>query len=729
LNANSPDFRAAGDASGAGGSFLSKDQKAESVAQKIKTAANYRSLFDAMNDGFCVIEVLFADSGKPYDYRFLEVNRAFGEQCGLPDALNRRVLEMVPNLEQRWFDTFGRVATTGEEVRFEDYAAGLERWFSIYAFRLGDPGDNVVAVFFSNINEAKQASRRVEFLSGLSRQLDALGQAPEQEIIRTALGALGPFLGCDRCYFVECLESDSLIVASENWLRGGSPSVAGRHNLFAFGGMTWWRQYAAGDFVVEDVETNPLTRENKENYAQIQVRSYAVQSFRREGETVVALAGTETAPRKWSEDDLRLMEDVAARVWPVVERARSDAALRRSVADLASAAAAAERANRAKDEFLAALSHELRTPLTPVLMIASSLRADARLPADVRDLLTGIERNVALEARLIDDLLDLTAVSHGKLLLRRETVDAHSLIGHAIEIVRADAEAKGVAIKRVLEAGHSGLSADPARLQQVVWNLLRNAVKFTPAGGSIVVRTMDAVGPRNQPMLRIEVKDTGVGIAPDYTEQIFQPFHQGQLTVQQRFGGIGLGLTIARAVVERHGGRIFATSEGINRGATFTVELHEVTAPPGGLGQGSMDETSAELDRANPQVAKLRLLLVEDHEPTLKTLAQLLRQQGHTVKETTSVAQALAAADTDQFDLVISDMGLGDGTGPELMARLRSKQALKGIALSGYGMDEDLALSRAAGFMAHLVKPIRFGDLTKTIAMVTSGQPTLDNRP
>lgn len=389
--------------------------------------------------------------------------------------------------------------------------------------------------------------------------------------------------------------------------------------------------------------------------------------------------------------------------------------------DLKMAQRDAERASRAKDSFLAALSHELRTPLTPVLMTAAALREDERLPADVREQLGMLERNIALEVRLIDDLLDLTGIARGKLFLHSQLFDAHSVIGLAIEIVLDDALAKGITIERELDALCSGLTADPARFQQVMWNLLRNAVKFTPRGGRIAIRTHNKADDGNAQWLHIEVIDSGIGIDPSALEQIFLPFDQGGLTGDHRFGGIGLGLAIARTIVDLHGGRISARSAGTDCGATFIVELPGAADAPHGVA-GMASPSSGLLSAGAPYPAPdaagenpLRLLLVEDHEPTLQVLSRMLTRAGHSVVGARTVAEALAAAAANTFDAVISDLGLPDGTGTDLMERLRDAYRLRGIALSGYGMAADIARSLAAGFSAHLIKPIDFTQLRRAL--------------
>ncbi len=390
--------------------------------------------------------------------------------------------------------------------------------------------------------------------------------------------------------------------------------------------------------------------------------------------------------------------------------------------DLKTAQRGAEAASRAKDAFLAALSHELRTPLTPVLMMARALCEDERLPSDARDNLRMMERNISLEARLIDDLLDLTRIAQGQLRLRSEPCDAHSLIGLAVEIVREDAYAKAITIERNFSAPLSGLVADPARFQQVIWNLLRNAVKFTPRGGRISIRTRndDGVG-AGDAKLRIEVTDSGIGIEASALERIFLPFDQGDLDGGHRFGGVGLGLAIARAVVDLHGGQIIAQSPGANCGSTFVVELPGAILPPEGISETvDLFPRSVITSAANLPVtplAPLRLLVVEDHEATMQVLSRLLTSSGHEVTQARTMAQALAAAALARFDLVISDLGLPDGSGTELMEKLKASYGLRGIALSGYGMEEDISRSRAAGFTAHLTKPVDYSQLQRALRL------------
>ncbi|HEY3568098.1 MAG TPA: PAS domain S-box protein [Thermoanaerobaculia bacterium] len=376
----------------------------------------------------------------------------------------------------------------------------------------------------------------------------------------------------------------------------------------------------------------------------------------------------------------------------------------------------AQAANEAKDRFLATLSHELRTPLTPVLAVLSRLETDRGLSGHGEDLAT-LRRNVELEARLIDDLLDLTRIASGKLELHRREVDAREVIEHALSTVRGELEVRKLRLDVALAAEDHHVWADPPRLTQVLWNLLSNAAKFTPEGGTVSVRSR--VDGRSRELV-IEVRDTGIGIETDVLPRIFEAFEQTGRRITRKFGGLGLGLAVSRAIVDLHGGRLQATSEGRGRGATFTVRL-----PLGGV-QEDLDETGIWLSRPGvPAVSvkpdrALRILLVEDHEDTARAMADLLELMGHEVTLAGSVASALAVAETvrDRIDLVVSDLGLPDGSGQDLMRELIRLYGWKGIALSGYGMEEDVRRSREAGFARHLTKPVDLDTLRAAIRQV-----------
>lgn len=370
---------------------------------------------------------------------------------------------------------------------------------------------------------------------------------------------------------------------------------------------------------------------------------------------------------------------------------------------------AAEAASAAKDRFLALLSHELRTPLTPVLLAVEEMEANPALPAGVRENLAMVRRSIELETRLIEDLLDLSRSISGKLSLRRQQVNLQSVLHDVVATVGPEIGEKKLRLHCELSDDPILLNADPARLQQVFWNLLKNAVKFSSVGGQVTIRCRDAV----EGFVHVEVQDDGEGIDAAALPKVFDAFEQGQGAVLPPSGGLGLGLTIAKAVVEAHGGTIAANSEGRGRGACFVVRLPAATA-------AASPHDAAPTPTRRRSTRSLRVLLVEDHGDTAIALAKLLRRSGHTVEVADDLAGALELALAHPFDLVISDIGLPDGTGYELMRQIREKFPIPGIALTGYGMDGDLQASAEAGFAEHIIKPVNVVQLREVIARVVS---------
>jgi two-component system CheB/CheR fusion protein len=389
--------------------------------------------------------------------------------------------------------------------------------------------------------------------------------------------------------------------------------------------------------------------------------------------------------------------------------------------ELRRAKLAAEEASRAKDRFLATLSHELRTPLTPILAVVSALEGDARLPEGIRDRLAMVRRNAELEARLIDDLLDLTRIEHGRLELQLVDCDLGQILDHALQTCAEELVARRLQLIEDLEVGPGRLLADPPRLTQVFWNLLKNAIKFTPEGGTIALRARRLAAADGGESIQVEVADSGIGIEADELAQIFDAFERGRRESARRTGGLGLGLAISRTLVERHGGRLTAASPGRDRGASFRVELPLARAAPEGI--TAPDPAPEPLTAPEPS-RPLRILLIEDHADTAAALADLLELMGHRVTVAGSVADALAAAEREAgaLDLVVSDLGLPDGSGHDLMRRLAARHGLPGIALSGYGMEEDVLASRAAGFGRHLTKPVSMATLQAAIAEAAAGR-------
>jgi PAS domain S-box-containing protein len=526
-------------------SFRDISERKHAILALRESETRFRTLFESMDEGYCVVEMIFDENNNPADYRFLEVNPAFEKQTGIKNARGRLMREVAPDHEQHWFDNYARIALTGETLRFENPAVALQRYYEVCAFRVGAPELRRVGIVFNDITERKNLERQRE-----------------------------------------------LLLAQE-------------------------------------------------------------------------------------------------------ERLRKDA----------------EAAVRAKDHFLAALSHELRTPLSPVVLTIAAMERDPDLPLKFRKHAAMIRRNVDLETRLIDDLLDLNRVTSGKMHLQMQPTHLHSVLAQAAQTCASDTSAKNLNVQLELRADNDLVNADPARLQQTFWNLLRNSAKFTPEGGSIFIRTENPPG-----KVRLEVRDTGIGIEPEFLPRVFDAFEQGDVKTTRQFGGLGLGLAISKAIIDIHGGSIRAQSGGAGTGATFTIELPTAFAAE----QEVVATPPPEQDTGGAR--RLRMLLVEDHPDTREVLATLLDSSNYAVKSVGSVEAALQLAAAERFDVVISDLGLPDGTGYDLMRQLRDRHGIKGIALSGYGMDQDLRRSREAGFLDHVIKPVDVSHLEAVIRRIVSGQ-------
>ena len=381
-------------------------------------------------------------------------------------------------------------------------------------------------------------------------------------------------------------------------------------------------------------------------------------------------------------------------------------------------------ANRLKDEFLATLSHELRTPLNAILGWTQLLRASPSDQTDITHGLEVIERNVKAQTRLIEDLLDMSRITSGKLRLNVRPTDLAGVAGSAVESVRPAAEAKGIALDSHIAADIGEIPGDPDRLQQVVWNLLTNAIKFTPAGGGVRV-DVDRASDR----VWVRVSDTGKGIDPSFLPYVFDRFRQADSSTTRTHGGLGLGLTIVRRLVELHGGSVHAESLGEGQGATFTVQLPAQAAAPDAAPGGDNGESSSSIAADFlPDLSGLQVLAVDDEPDALELIRQVLHRSGAVVAQAASAKEALVQIDRRPPDVLISDIGMPDADGYALILRVRNLPpdrggAVPAIALTAYVRDEDRARMIAAGFTSHVAKPVEAPELIRTIAHLCGRTP------
>lgn len=398
----------------------------------------------------------------------------------------------------------------------------------------------------------------------------------------------------------------------------------------------------------------------------------------------------------------------------------------RLLASERAARAEAERANRLKDDFLATLSHELRTPLNSIVGWSHLLMRPDIARSEVVEGVEVIERNARAQAQLIDDLLDVSRITSGKLRLNVQPVDPTATVNAALETVMPAANAKSISIERALDSRAGLIMWDPSRLQQVVWNLVNNAVKFTPRGGRIKVQ-LDRI----ESLVQIAVSDNGRGIRPDFLPHLFERFRQEDSSTRRGQGGLGLGLAIVKHLIEMHGGTVVAQSEGEGLGSTFTVRL-PVAAVQSAAGQVGPDDVGKQVAPPKPSLPRVslagcRVVVVDDDADARELIRRVLGEAGADVVDVSNVPQALDTIDRFKPNVLISDIGMPGEDGYDLIRQVRQRghgsKSLGAIALTAFARDEDRERAIAAGFQTYLSKPVEIEDLVAaTASLVRRGR-------
>ncbi|MCC2970784.1 ATP-binding protein [Massilia sp. IC2-476] len=538
---NAPVFDAAGQLIFILHYTLDITQQVKAQEQHRATTELYSKLIESMDNGFCLVDIMYDEDGKPVDYRFLDINPAFEAQTGLVGARGKYVRELVPGLtDTHWAELYSTVALSGKPLRLVEEPSPLGRWFNIYATRVGDPALGKVAVLFTDVTESRR-----------------------------------------------------------------------------------------------------------------------------------------------TRDDLRSL-----------------------ASDLANE-------NRRKTEFLATLAHELRNPLAPLRTGLDLLRmAGATPPPRVHEMM---DRQLNQLVHLIDDLLDIARINSGKVQLRRERIALRDVIDSAVETASPLIRAAGHTLDVSVPEAPLVLDADPARLAQVLSNLLTNAAKYTPAGGRISI-AVDS----DRERVRIAVTDTGIGIPADALPGVFDMFSQVSRNMGRAQGGLGIGLSLVRSLVEMHEGTVRAESAGEGQGSSFIVELPlAAAAPPQAQAPSRADAAAIGAGRS------LRILVADDNIDAAKTIKALLQASGHEVDAVHDGRRALELALAAHYDLAILDIGMPGLSGYEVAAALRGSAGRPDIylaALTGWGSEEDQARARAAGFDAHLTKPASLAELQRLLAALPEGR-------
>jgi len=809
-------------------------ERAQAEAALRQNESKYRTLFNSMDEGFCIVQIIFDEAQKPIDYRFIEINPAFEQQTGLKNAIGRTICELVPNIEPFWVDIYGTVAFTGEPTRFINHAESMGRWFDVYAFRIGEPQEHKVAVLFNDISDRKKSEQeRERFLAvgsdfqvitsmdGYFRWVSPsferlLGWTQEEMTSRPWTDFVHPDDINPSVSETDSLFSGNETFAFENryrhkdgsyrWLLWNAQAYPDEQVIYGAAVDITPRKQAEAAITADlrdtqllrDLSARFTTEANTQvlydeilataialmradagsfqflNKATQELLLLATQGFDQamigrfdrvaasfntscgialatgkrafvdydvpEGDDpdgflrvhvdagLLSAQSTPLISRKgkllgmvsthWrthhrpNDRELQFLDLLARQAADLIEQ-RQDEAFRKQLLEKEQAARKeAERANRIKDEFLSILSHELRSPLNPILGWCRLLQTRKFDEAKTAQALATIERNAKLQTQLIDDLLDVARILRGKLSLNETPINLVSVIESAIEVVRTAAEAKSILLRLEL-ADRCLVRGDGGRLQQIIWNLLSNAIKFTPTGGRVDIRLESMEG-----HAQVTITDTGRGISPKFLPHIFESFRQEDASITRQHGGLGLGLSIVKYLVDAHGGTITADSLGEGQGATFTVTLPL-------LNEESVFPLTDPLLSAEIDLGGVKVLAVDDSEDARELLAVLLTHYGAEVRVVTSGEELLAERETFKPDVLVCDIGMPDMDGYTLIQKIRSLTPEQGkdipaIAVTAFASGDAHRRALDNGFQRHMAKPIEPELLAIAIAELAS---------
>jgi PAS domain S-box-containing protein len=651
-----------------------------------KSERLYRTLFDAIDEGFCIIEFLDGPHGPLSDYIHVEANRAYERHAGIANVVGQKVREMVPHEAEGWVELYRRVLLTGQPLRFVRELVATGRYLELYAFRVEPEARRQVAVLFQDVTDRKRAEVA---LQENEQRLRQMADTMAHMIWVTRPDGYHEWYN-RRWYEFTGVPEGSTDGDAWNGLFHADDQARAR--------ARWQHSLDTG----ESYEIEYRLRHRSGEYRWVLGRAMPIRDERGEIERWFGTCTDIHAMRQLMDEREHLLQ--------------SEQVARIEI----------ERASRMKDEFLATLSHEIRTPLNAILGWATILRS-RRLGAEgAAQGLETIERSARLQAQMIDDLLDMSRIISGKLRLDVQRVDLADVLRAAAETVSPAAAAKDIRMQLVLDPQAGPVGGDPNRLQQVFWNLLSNAIKFTTKGGRVQVLLE-----RIESHVEVSVNDTGEGIEPAFLPHVFDRFRQADATTTRRHGGLGLGLAIAKQVVELHGGTIGATSPGKGRGATFSVALPlsavqpESEPPP--ERRHPATETLPVMSEIDVRLAGVRVLVVDDEPDARTLLRQLFEEHDAVVSTAASVAEAIAALQALRPDVLVSDIGMPDADGYTLIRRVRALPPEQGgrtpaIALTAYARAEDRVRAIAAGFQHHLSKPIEPAELLVIAASLTAGR-------
>jgi PAS domain S-box-containing protein len=646
----------------------------------------YRTLFDSIDEGFCIIEVLFDELGRACDYRFSETNPSFEQQTGLVNAVGKTMRELAPAHEAHWYEIYGHVHTTGQASRFENEAKALNRWFDVFAFRIRDAETHKVAILFKDITEQKRLTETLRH-----SEHAAITAARQAEAERQRLDAV---LQAAPVGIVVSEANGAILLANAAHRSLWGPQHPKTQSIEQFGEWRgWWADHSerhGRPLLAHEWATARILRGEENPRDLVTIESFDTPPVQR----TVLITG---APIKGS--DGAIVGAVVAQM-DISDRVRSEDALLQ--------------ADRRKDEFLAMLAHELRNPLAPISAAADLLGTGRLNETRIKQTSGVIARQVKHMVGLVDDLLDVSRVTRGLAQLDKTKLDAKKILSDAVEQVRPLIEARGHRLAVHTPPESTFVLGDAKRLVQILANLLNNAAKYTPEGGNIVLG-MEVSGGQ----IRIAVTDNGVGMTPELKSRAFELFAQAARTSDRSQGGLGIGLALVKSLVALHGGSVCAHSEGLGHGSRFEVCLPHLAEEEMALANAESHGQHVAVPR-NP----LKMMVVDDNADAAEMLAMFIEAMGHRVIVEHSPHKAIQRARDEMPDVCLLDIGLPGMDGNELARRLKSQpetaQALL-IAVTGYGQEQDRELAMSAGFSHHFAKPVDSAKLTDLLERLDRG--------
>ncbi|HWQ88905.1 MAG TPA: PAS domain S-box protein [Desulfitobacteriaceae bacterium] len=652
-----------------------KAEKALKESEKL-----YRTLFDNSQDGFTITEILYDENEKPFDLVDHKINEAYEAQTGLKaaDILEKRVSEYAPNLEQDWLEIEEEVVKTGKTKHFEKYHLDTNRWYDVYMFPYAK---NTFGQLFRDITERKKTERELIRLK-------------EESARRATDKYLKLFNSIDEGFSIIEMIYDDNGKAVDYRILEINPAMESLFGLKADDVIgKRYREISSviDEGMMEHIEKVALTGEplRFENRLNRLGRCFDIHAsrFGDEGSMVALLCNDITEPMRAEQ----LLRESKERALDLVEKLRQQ--------------------DQNKNAFLNMLSHELRNPLASIMMSLSLL---GRVPDYGKQAQRA--RKIAMRqgeqlTRLVDDLLDVARITQNKITLKKERLELNSLIEQTAADYQAQFREKEVALESRLASASLYLEADPARLTQIIGNLLHNAAKFTSKGDRVLVMvgheesTQEAI---------ITVQDNGIGIMPEVLPDLFEPFMQADSTLDRSCGGLGLGLAIVKGMAELHGGSVSVHSEGLGKGTELTIRL-----PLTAIETGKNEQESKTGGLA---ACSFRILIIDDIPDIIEILSSLLRYLGHTVATALSGPEGISKAKEFRPEVLICDVGLPGMNGYEVAQRFCCDKELEDtflIALSGYAQQEDRQRAKEAGFKKYLVKPVNLETLEQTLAEIS----------